>query len=371
MNRILSIIAISSILVACGESQSSDKAAELEKLKKQQSELSTQIATLEAEIAKENPDADVKARYVNIDTLKLGTFVHYVEVQGTVESDKNVNVIARMPGLVTRVFVNEGVNVKKGQILAAIDDAVIRKNLEELNTRMELANTVFERQKKLWDQKIGTEIQYLQAKNNRDALANTIATLNEQLDMTLIKSPIDGVIDMVDLKEGEMANMMMPAFRVVNFNQLKAAGELAETYLSTVEAGDAVTVLFPDLGAEESAKVTFVSRAINPVSRTFRVEVALSSNKTYRPNMINVMKIVDYTAANAVSVPMNVIQNDQGGAYVYIAVREGKNLVVKKAMVTVGKIYRGKAEITSGLKAGDVLITLGYQDLNEGDYVKL
>lgn len=370
MKRILILLSIASVLAACGEKPGSDKKAELDKLKKEHAELNDKIAKLEAEIAKENPDANQKVKYVNIDTVKSSEFVHYVEVQGKVESDQNINILPKAIGTVTSVLAEVGNQVKKGQVLATIDDAIIRKSIDELNVRLDFATTLYNKQKNLWDQKIGTEVQYLQAKSNKESLEKALATAKEQLDMTLIKSTIDGVVDLADIKVGEIASNMKPAFRVVNFNKLKATGELAETYLNTVGTGDQVMVNFPDLNKEISTKLNFAAKTINPVSRTFKVEVKLDGNSQYRPNMLSVLKIVDYKASNAISVPMNIVQNDQNGAFVYTAVTENGKMVAKKNTIKIGKIYRGTAEVLSGLNAGDQIITLGYQDLNEGDLIK-
>ncbi len=371
MKRILILLTAASIIVACGKTTGTDKKAELEKLKKEHSDITKKITELEAELAKENPEENQKMKFVAIDTLAAVPFTHYVEVHGQVQSDQNVNVFPRSMGPVVRVYAQVGQNVKKGQILAKIDDALISKNIDELKTRLELVTTIYNKQKNLWDQKIGTEVAYLQAKNNKDALENSLATAKEQLDNTNIKSPIDGVVDQADVKEGEMVNGARPAFRVVNSSQLKATGELSESYLNSVNAGDEVVVSFPDLKKEVSAKINFAASAINPMSRTFKVEVNLANNAQYRPNMISVLKIIDYKTSNAITVPMNIIQNDQAGTYVYIVVGNTSKLTVKKAAVKVGQVYRGTAEILSGLAVGDKVITVGYQDLNEGDLVKL
>lgn len=370
MKRILTLITIATVIAACGSSSSNDKKAELENLKKQQSELTTKIAALEAEIAKENPEGNQKIKFVSIEKVNKGEFVHYVEVQGKVESDQNINILPKAVGTVTSVLAEVGDKVSKGQVLATIDDAIIRKSIDELNVRLDFATTLYNKQKNLWDQKIGTEVQFLQAKNNKEALEKALATAKEQLDMTLIKSTIDGVVDLADIKVGEIASNMKPAFRVVNFNQLKATGELAETYLNTVGTGDDVMVSFPDINKEISTKLNFAARTINPVSRTFKVEVKLNGSTEYRPNMLSVLKIVDYKAKDAISIPMNIIQNDQGGSYVYTAVTENGKLMAKKKAIKVGQIYKGKAEVLTGLTSDDHVITVGYQDLNEGDLIK-
>ncbi len=371
MKRILILLTAASIVVACGKSAHTDKKAELEKLKKEHSDITKKIADLEAELAKENPEENQKMKYVAIDTITAKEFTHYVEVHGQVQSDQNINVFPRSMGPIVRVYAQVGQQVKKGQILAKIDDAIIAKNIEELKTRLELVTTIYNKQKNLWDQKIGTEVAYLQAKNNKEALENSLATAKEQLDNTNIKSPIDGIVDQADVKEGEMVNGARPAFRVINSSQLKATGELAESYLNTVSAGDEVVVAFPDLKKEISSKINFAAKAINPVSRTFKVEVNLSNNPEYRPNMISVLKIIDYKTNKAITVPMNIIQTDQAGNYLYTVVENAGKLTVKKSVVKVGQVYRGTAEILSGLSVGEKIITVGYQDLNEGDLVKL
>jgi RND family efflux transporter MFP subunit len=369
MKRIFILLSIASVIAACGDNAGSDKKAELEKLKKEHAEINDKIAKLEAELAKENPEANQKKKFVKIDTVKTSEFVHYVEVQGKVESDQNINILPKAMGTVTSVLAEVGDQVKKGQVLATIDDAIIRKSIDELNVRLEFATTLYNKQKNLWDQKIGTEVQFLQAKSNKEALEKALATAKEQLDMTLIKSTIDGVVDLADIKVGEIASNMKPAFRVVNFNKLKATGELAETYLNTVGTGDQVVVRFPDINKEISTTLNFAARTINPVSRTFKVEVKLDAKNEYRPNMLSVLKIVDYKAKNAVTVPMNIVQNDQSGTYVFTAVNENGKMVAKKNPITIGKIYSGSAEVVKGISAGDQIITLGYQDLNEGDLI--
>jgi RND family efflux transporter MFP subunit len=371
MKRILILLTAASIIVACGKNAGTDKKAELEKLKKEHSDITKKIADLEAELAKENPNENQKVKFVAVDTVEVSSFTHYVEIHGQVQSDQNINVFPRSMGPVTKVYAQVGQQVKKGQVLAKIDDALISKNMEELKTRLELVTTIYNKQKNLWDQKIGTEVAYLQAKNNKEALENSLATAKEQLDNTNIKSPIDGIVDQADVKEGEMVNGARPAFRVINSSQLKATGELAESYLNTVGAGDAVIVVFPDLKKEITGKINFAAKAISPISRTFKVEVNLGNNAEYRPNMISVLKIIDYTTNNAITVPMNIIQADQEGNYVYIAVEEAGKLTVKKAAVKVGQVYRGTAEILSGLSVGDRVITVGYQELNQGDLINL
>ncbi len=371
MKQIFTLISLAILFAACSESSSNDKQAELEKLRKQQAEISQKIKELETSIAAENPDANRKVRFVAIDTVMETNFQHYVEIQGKIDADQNLNLMPRAMGPIMEVNVKVGDRVSKGQVLAVVDDKIIRKSIIELKTQSQLAETVYQKQKNLWDQNIGTEIQYLQAKTNKEALENSLATLNEQLDLTRIKSPIDGNVDEVNVKVGEMVNTMLPAIRVVSPNNLKAVATVAETYLSTIETGDEVIVTFPDIQKEFKTKISFASRAINPMSRTFDVEVNLNSDKSYRPNMLAILKIVDYKASKALTAPINAIQNDQQGQFVMIAELENGKLVAKKKQVEIGAVYGGVAEVKSGLSVGDKIIILGFQDLNEGDLVSL
>ncbi len=371
MKRIIAILLVATIVVSCNKGGSTDKKAELEKLRKEQSELAAKIKTLEQEIQKEGGNGEGKARFVTLDTLKKAPFTHYLEIQGRVEAEENVNLTARSMGIVTKVNVNPGDVVTKGQVLAVIDDAIITKSVDELKSRLDFANIVYMKQKNLWDQKIGTEVQFLQAKNNKEALEKNLATLNEQLDLTRIKSPINGTVDEVNIRVGEAPNPQKAAIRVVNSQKLKAKAEVAESYLSHINTGDEVKVVFPDMKKEISTKITFAGKAINPVSRTFDVEVKLGSSADYRQNMLAVMNIVDYKAKDVITIPMNVVQNDQSGQFVYIAENVNGKLTVKKKQVELGMIYKGTAEVKSGLENGEMLITIGYQDLNEGDVVKL
>jgi RND family efflux transporter MFP subunit len=274
-------------------------------------------------------------------------------------------------GPITNVYVEPGTVVRKGQLLATIDDAIIRKSIDELQNRLDLATVVYSKQKNLWDQKIGTEIQFLQAKNNKDALDRAMSTANEQLSLTKIKSPINGTVDQVDIKVGEMANAMKPAMRVVNLQQLKVTAELAESYLKAIKIGDKAKVTLPDLNKMIDAKVSFVGRVINPSSRTFSIDVKIGNSNDLRPNMIAMLNIIDYKAKNVFPIPMNIVQNDQAGQFVMVAVKNGDKIVASKRVIKTGLIYKGTVEVKSGLTEGEELIITGYQNLNEGDLIKL
>ena len=370
-NNILLITAMTILLAACGGEKKDDlagKKEELAKLKTEQAENEKKIKALESEITKLDPKkaTEAKVKPVSIDTLNPETFRHYVELQGTVDAKNNVMVTPKSGGAVTAMYVKEGDNVKAGSIIGKIDNSLLLESVEELKTQLSLANTLYEKQKNLWDQKIGTELQYLQAKNNKESLERRMSTLNAQLSQTNIVSPMAGVVDMVNVKVGEMASPGMGVVRIVNLSNLKVSAKVSDTYAASVKKGDEVIVKFPDLDKEFKAKVSFVSTAVDPLSRTFTIEANLPSDKSIKPNMMANVQINDATSKNALIVDQNFVQSTEKGNIVYVATTEGNKKVAKAREVKTGLSYNGKIEILSGLSAGDQLITLGYQEVSDG-----
>lgn len=368
MKKVILSFATICILASCG---SSDKQVELDKLKKQRTEIDARIKALETELAatggtKENK----KTRSVLISSLNYQPFQHYIEVQGKVDGDENVIISAKMGGAVSKILVKEGDNVTIGQVLAELDNQVALQGLEELKTALNFASTMYDKQKSLWDQKIGTEVQYLSAKNNKESLEKKLATLQEQLEMMQLKSPINGTVDGIDIKIGQTIMPGMPAIRVVNLSNLKVKAEVAEAYSSKVKKGNEVFIYFPDMKKEVRSVIGYSAKVINNTTRTFMVESPLENSTEYHPNMIAILKIVDYKQDSSIVVPLNVIQNVGGSVYVYVAVTEGGKTVARKKEVSVGQIYNGNAEIISGLIKGDKLIVTGFQDLNDGELIK-
>jgi len=372
MKKVIIIIGACTFMMACSSRKGGEKQAQLEKLKKQEAEISEQIKTLEKEISAEGKKGDSsKVKMVAITALETQPFKHFIEIQGKVDAIENINVSPKMAGLVTKIFVKEGDVVRAGQVLAEMDDQVIRQSIEEVKSAWTLANTIYEKQKSLWDQKIGSEVQYLSAKNQKEGLEKKQATLEEQLDMTKIKAPFSGTVDLVSLRVGQSVMPGLPSVRVVNLSKLKAKADVAEAYASKVKVGNDVVVVFPDLNKEIKATISFVGTVIDPLNRTFTVEVKLEGNvPDYHPNMITVLKIIDYKNENSLVVPINVVQNSEEGKYVFIAADDNGKLVAKKKLVNVGLTYNGDTEISSGLNKADKVITQGYQDLNEGELLK-
>ncbi len=365
--QILSLALVAALLSACG-GKSPDKAAKLAELKDQKAKIEAEIAVLEKEAG--NSGSAQRIRTVGISELTTGMFRHYIDLQGKVDAEENVPATAKMAGTLTRVLVKNGDVVKKGQLLAQIDDGVMLKQLAELENQLKTAEDIYNRQKGLWDQKIGTEVQFIQARAQKEGLERSIATLKEGWGQTRIYSPISGTVDLVILKTGQAIAPGMPLCNIANLSQLKVVGEVTEAYVSKVRKGDPVVVFFPDLNKEITTKISYVSTTINPNTRTFTAECKLPAERGYRANMVAVMKIIDYQNPKAIIVPVNYIQTAEDGEFIMLADKTGeKQAVARKAPVKQGYNYSGMVEITSGLKIGDFAISTGFQDVNNGETV--
>lgn len=367
----LTALALAALIAGCSSS-SKDKATQLSELKTQQANIAKEISKLQEEIDKAIPDSvrNLRAKEIVVKEINPIKFDHFIQTQGLVESEENIQVSAKSPGVVTNVLVREGEMVTKGQTLAQIDNSLITRGIDELKSQSDLANTVFNRQKNLWDQKIGTEVQYLQAKSNKESLERRLASLQEQNEMTKIKSPVSGVVDAIDVKVGQNIAPGMPAARVVNNSDLKVSARVSEAYSSQLKKGNTILVTFPDINKTVNSKLNFVARNIDPLSRTFNVEADLASNAELRPNMSAVVRIVFESNPAAIVVPINMVQTINGEKVVFIAEPQGSNFVARKKVVKLGGVYDNQAEV-EGLVKGDKLITVGYQGLNDGEIVKI
>jgi membrane fusion protein, multidrug efflux system len=353
----------------------SNKQAQLSKLKDQQSLINDKIKNLETELKPTQADGlnPEKFKFVGISEVKESSFDHFIRVQGKVDGDQNATVFAEAPGTVTSKFADVGQIVKKGQVLAQIDDQQYKSQLEGLETQYKFASDLYDKQKRLWDQKIGSEVQFLQSKTNKESLDRQISSLKQQIDKFRIKSPIDGKIEECNIKVGAVVSPdpRLAAYRVVAFKNLKVTAEVSEAYSSKVTVGDKLIVIFPDIKSQVETKVSFVSNYINPVNRTFLIETRISDGiPDLKANMIAIIQINDYHSDKSVLLPMNVIQTDQDGSYVYIIRTKDKYSAAIKQPVIMGNSYNGVAEIVKGLAPGDKVISIGYQELVDGEYVR-
>jgi membrane fusion protein (multidrug efflux system) len=358
-------------LFAC----STDKKAQLVKLKDQQTALSEKIKKIEGELKAEKQDSlnTEEFKFVGLTYVTASKFDHFIRVQGKLDGDLNAAVFAEAPGTVSAKYADVGQKVVKGQILAQIDDKQYRSQLEGLETQYQFALEMYEKQKRLWDQKIGSEVQYLQSKSTKESLDRQISSLNQQVEKFKIKSPISGTIEECNIKVGSVVtpDPRLAAYRVVAFKNLKVSAEVSEAYSARVKVGDRLIVLFPDINKQVETKVDFVSQYINPVNRTFLIETDITDGiKDLKANMIAIIQINDYHSEKAVLVPMNVIQTDPVGSYVYVVRPKDRYNGAFKQPVEIGNSYNGVAEILKGLSEGDKVISIGFQELIDGEYVR-
>lgn len=371
----LGAILILFLATACGGEKQPNTLAEkkeaLAKMKTEAESLTEKITKLDAEIKAADPSMKAAEKVLPVLTqvLQPRNFKSFIEIQGTVETKNTATATPRMAGTYTTVYVREGQSVKAGQLLAKIDNAILRGQIAALKQQMELANTVYEKQKSLWDQKIGTEIQYLQAKNNKESLEKNLTVLETQVDMYNVYAPISGAVEKVMAKTGEIAAPGMPLASIVNLGSLKATANVPDTYLSNIRMGDAVKVKLPDLSREINARVTFISKLVNPANRTFKIEASIPSSSDIKPNMVSILNISDINKSNAIVINQNYIQSTELGDVVYVAETDGNKKVAKARKIKTGVAYNGEIEITEGLQAGDLIVTEGYQDLVDGQAI--
>lgn len=374
MKRILTAVMLAALFLAsCGGGNSREaKEKELKELVKERDALNTKIASLENELGK---DTVARPNGREVTTLAVASkhFKHYIDIQGTVTSDENVSVTTDIGGTVMQILVKEGDRVSKGQTLVVLDDDVIRKQIEELNVSLGLAKTVFEKQQKLWNQKIGSELQYLQAKNNYEALQGKLASAQAQQNRTRIKSPINGTVDNIDVNVGELASPGRQVLRVVNLSQLKVVADAAENYIGSVSQGDSANLNFPALGLNYAAKISYVGQVINATNRTFPIEIRLNNkDNVLKANLLAVIQVVDYESKSALVVPTRYVMEMGKDYVVYVSdVDSTGATVARRQLVKTGKSYNGETEIIEGLKKGDTIIAEGSRDVSNGEDIKI
>lgn len=396
MQKIIQIIFLTAsiTLASCGGNigggAMADKKAEVEKLKKEQSAIADKIKLLEKEIAKSDTSAVIEdiAKLVGISPVTTQNFSHYIDLQGKIDADDISYISPRLgPGQVRAIYVKKGDLVKKGQLLLKLDDAIVRQqvvaarqNTETLKTQLTFAKDVFNRRNNLWKQGIGTEIELINAGTNVEAMEKqlkgaeeSIKIQLEQLNGSNVYSNVDGIADEVNVRVGEIFSGFignLPQIKIVNTSSLKVVTEIPENYSRKVKVGSTIVVSLPDVNKTFNSTISLSGKTIDPNNRSFRIEAKLPYDDAIRPNQIAQVKILDYTAANAITIPVNTVGTDEKGKYVYIAVIEGVKLIARKKQIIVGELYNQFIEVKSGLSAGEQLITEGYQNIYDGQLLK-
>jgi RND family efflux transporter MFP subunit len=364
------------IIVSCdqgGEMTLEDKKAKLNELQKQQRELDKEIKTLEGSIAQDDPSF-VKENEVLVSTAQVlaEPFHHEIEVRGSVKSRKNISVSSEVMGRINIVNAKLGDRVARGQVLAQIDAETLRNQLAELETALDLATVVFNRQENLWNNKIGSEIQYLEAKNNKEMLERQLKTTKTQLAKATIRAPFDGTVDEVSVKEGEMAQPGFPMFRIVSFDDMYVDADISERFIARFKVGDKVQVHFPALEKTLESEISSVGNVINEKNRTFKVEIKLPANgKNLKPNLTTILKLVDYRNPDALVLPTNLIQRDATGSYVYVIDGDENKAKAKKVYVERGVSYENRTEVVAGIDVGTSVIDKGHREVADGLSVKI
>lgn len=360
--------------VACSQESSTDLAklqGERDSLVALTQTVATRIQEIDAQLA--SLDSTRELTSITVLEVRPETFVHSFEALGKVEADRSVNLLPEMGGQIKRVLVTEGERVAAGQTLIELDNSVMRSSLDEVKKSLNLATTLFEKQERLWKQGIGSEVQYLQAKTNKESLEQRIQTVQNQLAMTRVKAPFAGTVDEMNAKEGEFAAPGMALGRLISSGKASVTADIPESYSNVVGKGQKVDLFFPSLNKSLEARVTQVSDYINPDNRTYKVFVNLPATGEYKPNMLAKVRVRDYEANQALSVPAALVQQDMSGnnyVFVWKLVKDGIGLVEKRA-VEVGKNNGEQVEIKSGLALGETLVDKGARTVRDGQSVKV
>jgi RND family efflux transporter MFP subunit len=365
------LIATSFLLIACGEKSTDDliKDKNITELKYRKATIQAELEKIDAALLKGNKAPESEA-LVSVLTIKDTVFNHYLEIQGNVNTKENILVQPEFGGTLTALNVKAGQRVSKGQILGKVDDAGMSQQLASIENQYALAKTTFERQKNLWDKKIGSEIQFLQAQAQMISAQKSVAQMRAQVAKTVIRAPFSGTIDEVFVERGQVvAPSPQGLMRIVNLSNMYVSTTVPETYIGKLKVGTVVDVFLTSLGKTYKGKVRQVANFINPSNRSFGIEVSVPNpDNLLRPNQVAKLKIIDYTVNNAIIVPTNVVQEDgEHNKFVFIATNvSGKKGVAKKVLVKVGKSSDNVTEILSGLSANDVIVTEGANNIADG-----
>ena len=373
MRKLFLFTALSIVLASCSNKQEASvdnliATKNLEGIKAKRAELQSDITKLDEALASLDKTKATEA-LVSVYKAKDTIFNHYLEVQGNVDTKENLVIYPQFSGTLVTLNVVAGQKVSKGQVLGKIDDGGMSQQVAQLETQLALAKTTFERQKRLWDQKIGSEIQYLQAQTNMVSQQKAVAQMKAQLAKTMVVAPISGTVDEIITDRGEVVSPGQGIVRVVNLSNMYISTSVPESYIGKLKVGTPVTVELSSLGKSYTGKVRQVANNINPNNRTFLVEVSVpNTDNLLRPNQVAKLKIIDYTSKDAIVVPTNVIQEDASNQqFVYVADNATeKSGVAKKVLVKTGQSANNMTEILSGLNGGETIITEGASTISEG-----
>jgi RND family efflux transporter MFP subunit len=385
MKNILFLLTLTLLLASCGSPETGSvddviASKNIEKMRAKKTEVLKAYDSIGAvltklDVAIEENDTLKKLPLVTIYTVKDTLFNHYVDIQGNVETNQNILIYPEYQGLLTRVYVTEGQKVSKGQILAKVDDGGLSSQVAQMETQYNLAKTTFERQERLWNQKIGSEIQYLQAKSNMEGMASSVNQMKAQLGRTTVRAPFSGEIDEIVTEQGQVvAPGGQALMRIINLNNMFVKASVPESYISSIKKGTSVYVTFPALNKKVDGKVKTVGNYINPNNRTFDIEIDVPNKENnIKPNLVAKLEINDYSKEGAMLIPSNVIQeNSKGEKFVFVVSEvENDEAIVTKKKIETGLKYDGEIEVVSGLVSGDIIVREGSLTLKDGAKIKI
>ena len=380
VSKLISAAALLLILSACGSSSKekkgslTDKKTKLEKLKSDRDKLDADIKKLEEEIAKTDTSAALnKGKLVAATLVTEQNFEHYIDLQGHVDAD-NISYITPRggPAQVTALYIKKGDVVRKGQLIAKLDDAVQLRQLQQLKTQLAYAEDIYRRQKNLWEQGIGTEVQLKNAENSVNNLKDQINTAVAGWEMSNVRSDVSGTVEQLNLKVGETFTGMagsVPQIMIVNSSALKVVTEVPENYLGKIKKGTPVNVRLPDVNVEFNSAISLMNQTIGLNSRSVVTEAKIPYSPNVHINQVAQVRIKDYANPHAIVIPLTVMQTDENGKYVYVMETENGKKVARKKTIEAGEIYGENVEVKGGLKIGDQVITEGFQSLYDGQAV--
>jgi len=373
ISKLFLLVVLVGVFLSCEKDSDIEQQKEkLTKYKEEMIELRAKIAELEKDLIEKGAiKKNVNIALVSTLKVKPKKFEHKVDIRGSVKSRNNILIAPEVPGNIIRVLVSEGQRVSKGQLLVELDGDVLRRSIKELQSSLDLATTIYERQKKLWDNNIGTEVQYLESKNRKESLELKLATSKSELKKTQVRAPFSGTVDLLDARIGEMAQVGMPIVRLVSMSNMYIKADVSESFVGKFKAGQPVTVYFPSTDYRLSSTISSIGQVIDPNNRTFELEVRIPSLNIIKPNMLAVLTISDYENERALVVPTNLIQTDKNGEFLYHVVKKDSLDIASRVDVEVGISFKNETEVVRGLTGGETIVDKGATELTDGSQVKI
>lgn len=367
MKKMLIIAILIPLLFSCSKKEEKSKEKQLIDLRTELATLKIKITKLDKEL---NPPTKQLTTFVVFEELQKSEFKHYIEVTGSVKADKNISISPETSGNIISIDVLEGQYVNKGTILGRLNTAQIERSIEEIKINLDLAKIKFQRQANLWKQNIGSEMQFLNYKSQKEALERKLDATNAQLNLAIIKAPFAGTIDEIFQRKGEIANPQKPFLQLVNIQQIYIEADVSENHLAKIKKNDQVDINFPALDKNIKAKISRISNIIDPANRSFKIKINIRNiNNTIKPNLTSTIKLVDFHKLEAIVVPSIIVKKDFKGDYIYIAMKKNNKYIAHKQYIETELAYNNKSLIKSGLNIGDLIITEGYSQIVNGTLI--